>query len=109
MSELVKLNLNKHDKDSYLFGSTTNFIASTRIGENTPYNRFHKCLTELKLNGKDYTLYSFKHLSNVKKYIAGWTPAQISKANRHATVTETDTYLKNLLKFVEYDKAIPPI
>ncbi len=107
--ELVKLNLLEYPQDYYLFGSTSTIIGSNRIGENTPYNRFHKCLEELKLLNKNYTLYSFKHKSNVSKYKAGWTIAEICAANRHSSLVETETYLKDLLKFVQTDKAIPPI
>ena len=55
----------------------------------------------------NYTLYSFKHLSNVRKFRAGWTLAEICSANRHGSLSETETYLKELLKFVRSDKAIP--
>ena len=79
------------------------------IGENKPYNRFQKCLKQLELTGKNYTLYSFKHLSNVRKYIAGWTIAEICAANRHSSLVETETYLKDLMKFIPVTKPVPII
>ena len=109
MAEFDKLNLANRDQEDFLFGCTKLIVASKRIGENTPYDRFHKCLKQLGLLNKDYTLYSFKHLSNVRKFLSGWTVAQISKANRHSSIAETETYLKDLLRFVEIDKVIPPI
>lgn len=39
----------------------------------------------------------FKHLSNVRKFRAGWTLAEICSANRHGSLSETETYLKELL------------
>jgi integrase len=107
--ELDELHISEYPADYYLFGSTKEIIGENMIGENTPYNRFHKCLDEVELLNKNYTLYSFKHLSNVKKFKAGWTIAEICAANRHSSLVETETYLKDLIKFVKTDKAIPPI
>ena len=107
--ELLKLNIEHYPQDYFLFGDTTNIIGRNRIGENTPYNRFQKCLIELNLTNKNYTLYSFKHLSNVRKYLAGWTIAEICAANRHSSLVETETYLKDLIKFIPVTKPIPVI
>ena len=107
--ELVNLTLHDYPEDYYLFGSTDNIVGPHRIGENTPYNRFHKCLLETGLLNKNYTLYSIKHLSNVKKANAGWTIGSISAANRHSSVSETETYIKDLLKIVPTDLIIPPL
>lgn len=94
---------------SYLLGSTETIIGEKMIGENMPYNRFQKCLKATNLDEKNYTLYSFKHFSNVKKFKAGWTLAEICSANRRGSLAETETYLKDLLKFVKTDKVIPKI
>jgi integrase len=107
--ELYKLNLSQYPEDYYLLGSTADIISNSKIGENTPYNRFQKCLLKTGLLNKNYTMYSFKHLSNVKKFKAGWTIAEICSANRHSSLVETETYLKDLIKFVQNDKAIPRI
>jgi integrase len=107
--ELDKLHIPGYPREYFLLGSPDTFIAEQRIGENTPYERFKKCLKALKLTGKNYTLYSFKHFSNVKKFKAGWTLAEICAANRHSSLVETETYLKDLLKFVQTDKLIPAI
>jgi len=107
--ELDKLDIPKYPREYYLLGSPDNFIAGQKIGENTPYERFQKCLKTLKLKDKNYTLYSFKHFSNVKKFKAGWTLAEICSANRHSSLVETETYLKDLLKFVQSGKLIPAI
>ena len=107
--ELDKLKILKYPQEYFLLGSPDNFITEQRIGENTPYERFKKCLKALKLTDKNYTLYSFKHFSNVKKFKAGWTLAEICSANRHSSLVETETYLKDLLKFVQSNKVIPAI
>jgi integrase len=107
--ELDKLNIANYSGEHFLLGSPLTFISEIRIGENTPYYRFVNCLKKVKLRNKNYTLYSFKHFSNVKKFKAGWTIAEICAANRHSSLVETETYLKDLLKFVQTDKLIPAI
>ncbi|RZK27230.1 MAG: hypothetical protein EOO43_00300 [Flavobacterium sp.] len=107
--ELKALKIPSFADSDYLLGSTHTIIGEKRIGENTPYNRFQKCLKATKLDEKNYTLYSFKHFSNVKKFKAGWTLAEICSANRHGSLVETETYLKDLLKFVKNNKIVPKI
>jgi integrase len=107
--ELDKLNLDGYPKEYHLLGSTNNIVGMKAVGENTPYNRFQLCLDKTKLLNRNYTLYSIKHLSNVKKFLAGWSIAEICAANRHSSLVETETYLRDLLKFVPTTKAIPPI
>jgi len=109
LKELKPLKIATYPDDYYLLGSTSSIVGPDRIGENTPYNKFQKCLEETNLLNKNYTLYSFKHLSNVQKFKAGWTLAEICSANRHGSLAETETYLKDLLKFVKTDKVIPKI
>jgi integrase len=77
---------------------------------NRPYKRFVSILKKLGMDKKGYTMYSFKHFSNVKKFLAGWSLAEIMKANRHASIEETENYLKDLLDFVDItDKEVPSI
>jgi len=109
LKELKPLKIATYPDTYYLLGSTTSIVGPERIGENTPYNKFQKCLEETNLLNKNYTLYSFKHLSNVQKFKAGCTLAEICSANRHGSLAETETYLKDLLKFVKTDKVIPKI
>ena len=108
-TELDKLQIEKFDKEYFLLGSATTLISQKMCAENYAYNSFKKCLEATGLLDKNYTLYSFKHLSNVRKFRAGWTLAEICSANRHGSLSETETYLKELLKFVRSDKAIPAI
>ncbi|CAM3725793.1 tyrosine-type recombinase/integrase [Flavobacterium chungbukense] len=107
---LKELNLEQYPKDYYLTGSSTNIVGEKIIGENTPYNKLISALKKLGLNEKGYDLYSFKHTSNIKKYIDGWTLSQIMKANRHTNISTTEIYLKKLGQFVDIrNKAIPVI
>jgi len=107
---LEQLNLNQYPKHYYLTGSSTSIVGEKRVGENTPYNKLVSAMKKLELNNKGYDLYSFKHTSNIKKYMSGWTLAEIMKANRHSNISTTEAYLKNLGQFVEIKtKAIPAI
>ena len=107
---LEQLNLNQYPKHYYLTGSSTNIVGEKRVGENTPYNKLVSAMKKLELNNKGYDLYSFKHTSNIKKYMSGWTLAEIMKANRHSNISTTEAYLKNLGQFVDIKtKAIPAI
>ena len=107
---LEQLNLNQYSIDYFLTGSTTNIVGEKRVGENTPYNKLISALKKLELNDKGYDLYSFKHTSNIKKYLNGWTLSEIMKANRHTSISTTEIYLKKLGQFVDIKtKAIPVI
>ncbi len=108
-TELLAIGIKDYPSEFYLFGDINKIIGPTMIGENKPYNRFQSCLKALNLTGKNYTLYSFKHLSNVRKYLAGWTIAEICAANRHSSLVETETYLKDLMKFIPVTKPVPII
>lgn len=106
--ELDKLDIANYDKDFYLTGSLVSIIGETKVGDGTPYRRFIAHLEKLKLLNNNYTLYSFKHTSNVKRFMAGWTLAEIMIANRHASLEQTENYLKDLTKFVDISKKEVP-
>jgi len=107
---LQQLNLNQYPKHYYLTGSSTNIIGEKKVGENTPYNKLISALEKLELNDKNYDLYSFKHTSNIRKYLNGWTLAEIMKANRHSSISTTEIYLKKLGLFIDIKtKTIPVI
>jgi integrase len=107
---LKKLNLQNYPAHYYLTGNPVGIIGENRVGENTPYNKLVAALKKLELDKKGYDLYSFKHTSNIKKYRDGWTLSEIMKANRHANVSTTEIYLRDLRAFVDVKtKAIPKI
>lgn len=114
---LHKLCINERDKDAYLFAFAYKeglkaYLSGLREKEfhrGTMLKKLVKCLEATGLDGKGYTLYSFKHTSNVNKYLAGWTIAEICAANRHKSLVETETYLKALLKFAPVTKEVPSI
>lgn len=96
--------------DFFLFSNDDEIYGDIPYSVNRPYKRFVKILKSLGLNGKGYTLYSFKHYSNVKKYLSGWSLAEIMKANRHSSLEQTEKYLKDLTDFVDIsDKTVPKL
>jgi len=106
---LEQLNLNQYPKHFYLTGSSTNIVGENRVGENTPYYKLIAVLKKLELDNKDYDLYSFKHTSNIKKYLSGWNLSEIMKANRHTSITTTEIYLKDLGQFVDIKTKVIPV
>jgi len=98
------------NEDCHFFCNDDCLYGNEPYHPNRPYKRFISILKKLGLDKKGYTMYSFKHFSNVKKFLSGWSLAEIMKANRHASIEETENYLKDLLDFVDItDKDIPSI
>lgn len=98
------------DENYHLFCNDDCLYGTVPFHPNRPYKRFISILKKLDLDNKGYTLYSFKHFSNVKKFLACWSVAEIMKANRHASIEETENYLKDLMDFVDITKkSIPTI
>ncbi len=108
-SILLGLNLQAADKEAYITGSVKDIIGTKSQPEKTAYNRLQICFNQLNLNEKGYTLYGFKHYSNVKRYQNGWSLEEIKEANRHSSLSQTETYLRDLMKFVKTSKPVPAI
>lgn len=109
-SILEPYDLDKLPKNHFLFAVNSTIGGNQSVGENTPYNRFISCLKKIKLNDKGYSLYGVKHKSNINKYLNGWSVAEIMKANRHGSISQTEIYLRELTKFINIDqKEIPLI
>ncbi|WP_180269055.1 tyrosine-type recombinase/integrase [Sphingobacterium sp. 1.A.5] len=94
--------------DSYLFCNDVVLWGTLSYHPNRPYKRFIRIIDKLGLSKKGYTLYSVKHYSNVQKFLNGWTVAEIMKANRHASIEETENYLRDLLEYVDITKKVVP-
>lgn len=94
--------------DSYLFCNDGVLWGDISYQANRPYKRFVKILERLNLSNKGYTLYSVKHYSNIQKYLAGFSVAEIMVCNRHASLSETENYLRDLVQFVDVSKKLIP-
>ncbi|WP_185211423.1 tyrosine-type recombinase/integrase [Sphingobacterium mizutaii] len=98
------------EEDYFMFTTSKTIFGVKPFHTNHPYKKLKKIFQKLNLDDKGYTMYSFKHFSNVKKFLAGWSLAEIMKANRHASIEETENYLKDLLDFVDIsEKEVPSI
>lgn len=106
LEEFNKLNIDSYPKDYFLTSTSINIIGKDSVGSNRPYKRFVKALNKLNLNNKGYTLYSFKHFSNLQRFNDGWTLAEIMKANRHSSISMTETYLKKINKITDISKKL---
>ncbi|RYY24437.1 MAG: site-specific integrase [Chitinophagaceae bacterium] len=106
---LEQLNLHTFPPHYRLFsGNFEKVVGEKSVGVNTPLNRLKTALQKLGLNGKGHGVYSFKHTSNIQRLNAGWELAQIMKANRHSSITETEKYLKGLLALTDISKLEVP-
>lgn len=81
------------DPDAWLFPSRQDI--SKPIGYNTMTTRHRKFLRELGF-GPEYKLYSWKHTGAVEAIRAGVHPKELQIHLRHATLEETDGYLRQL-------------
>jgi integrase len=106
--KLVSMGLEKYPSHYYITSKSESIIGEVSIGSNKPYKQFKKALSKLHIDDKGYTLYSFKHFSNLKRLHAGWTVAEIMKANRHSSITMTETYLKNINKVTDISRKDVP-
>ena len=108
--ELLKMNLDQYPSDFFITSTSKDIIGEVSIGSNKPYKQFVKALKKLNIDKKGYTLYSFKHYSNLQRFNTNWTVAEIMKANRHSSISMTETYLKNINKVTDIsNKSVPKI
>ena len=108
LHEITTLELEKYPNEYFLTSNSDTVVGAVSIGSNTPYKRFIKALSALELQGKGYTLYSFKHYSNLQRLNAGWSIAEIMKANRHSSVSMTDKYLRQINHITDISKKVVP-
>jgi integrase len=60
------------------------------------YRRNASLLKRLKLSGKNYDLYGYKHTGAIKLYNSCKDIKAVQKQCRHSTIQQTDTYLRGL-------------
>jgi len=108
LDQFTKLELEKYPKEYFLTSNSDKIVGKSSITSNTAYKRFIKALKALGLQGKGYTLYSFKHYSNIQRLNSGWTVSEIMKANRHSSVSMTDKYLKQITRHTDISKKEVP-
>lgn len=110
LAEFSRLKVQDYPPNSFLTSDSEAIIGSKSIGANTAYKRFVKALKAVGLVGKGYTLYSFKHFSNIQRFHNGWSLAEIMKANRHSSIAMTENYLKHINRDTDIsDKEVPSI
>lgn len=106
--ELEKLNLQSFPADYFLTSNSDSIVGPKSIRSGNAYKRFVKALKALKLEGKGYTLYSFKHFSNLQRFHNGWSLAEIMTANRHSSISMTERYLKHINRDTDISKKEVP-
>ncbi|MDQ6482531.1 site-specific integrase [Dyadobacter sp. LHD-138] len=95
LAVISKLELSKQNQFLYLFGK--GLIPGKEVSaKQVAFRRHEKVLKVLKLDNKNYTLYSWKHTGAVNAYLSGVGIKQLQQMLRHSTVQMTDIYLKSL-------------
>lgn len=106
---LIKMGIEEADENDYLFSIDCKNINKKIMGakmsrEDFFADWFRAVLKDLELyDGKGYSIYCFKHTSNIHKVDAGWKTSQLQKLNRHSTIDQTLTYLSKIRKITEID------
>jgi integrase len=109
IEHLEKLNHTQYPDNYYLVSDDEiNIIGAEPIDPDKPYKRLRVVLKKLKLDQKGYTLYSFKHTSNIARFNKGWLLTEIMKANRHSDIQSTLEYLKHITKSTDISKKEVP-
>ncbi|MCQ6957714.1 tyrosine-type recombinase/integrase [Mucilaginibacter aquariorum] len=103
----IGLSIDKFPPNYIVSGSKKEMIGDKILPEKEVYLRIQKCYDDLTLTDKGYTLYSIKHYSNVRRYRNGWKLEEIQTINRHASLSETENYLRELMKDVTVTRAAP--
>jgi len=108
LKEFKKLDVERFTKNHFLTSISDTIIGPTAITSNNAYKRLIKALKALKLHEKGYSLYSFKHYSNIQRLNNGWTLSEIMKANRHSSISMTEKYLKHITRDIDISKKEVP-
>ncbi len=108
LKELRALFTEDYPKDYFLTSTSDSIIGAQSVGSNNAYKRFIKALSALGLDKKGYTLYSFKHFSNIQRFRSGWTLNELMVANRHSSLIMTEKYLKNINRDTDISKKEVP-
>lgn len=106
---LIKMGIEEADENDYLFSIDCKNVNKKIMGskmsrEDFFADWFRAVLKKLELyDGKGYSIYCFKHTSNIHKVDAGWKTSQLQKLNRHSTIDQTLQYLSKIRKITEID------
>lgn len=93
IKQFEKMELHKYPSDYYLYGKN-GIPGATKMPSNWIGNSHKKILDDLKITGK--TFYSWKHTGVVEAYKSGIDLKSIQMQCRHASIEQTDQYLKSL-------------
>ncbi len=87
--------LRDYPKSFYIF-SAEGSPGLDHVGQNYFYRRHRKVLDTLGLYGFGKDLYSYKHTGNIRLFKAGADIKTVQEQNRHSSMQQTDTYLRDL-------------
>jgi integrase len=92
---IIEFKLRDYPKQLYIFGNK-GVPSTVQVGSSYFYKRHRKILNRLGLVGEEYDLYAYKHTAVINLFNAGVDIKDIQRQCRHASISQTDQYLKNL-------------
>lgn len=100
-AEIKAYNLRAYPPEYYSFGVDGPDVK--HAGINYFYNKIMAVLTELGLEGNDYTIYSFKHSAAIALWEQTKDIRIVQAQCGHTRITQTETYLRDLELILEID------
>lgn len=92
---IQKYKIREFPKDYFIF-SRKGTPGEKNVGKEYFYDKHVKILKAVKLHGKGYDIYGYKHTGNIHLFKAGADIKAIQNHNRHSSIDMTDKYLKDL-------------
>lgn len=93
--EFLSYNYQNLNDDDYIFGFQLNSVAR-KYNRGSVSDRFKECKKRIGGFKKEHTMYACKHTGNVAAYKSGVSIYDICKQNGHATIQETENYLRSM-------------
>ena len=95
---IEEMEIHKYNPSNFLFGlKKDGFMPGPKQEHRNKYTEVHsKALKDCDLYNGELTLYSWKHTGNCNAYRAGVDIYSLMTQNRHASLDQTENYLRSM-------------